>query len=102
MGNGEDFSVRLRVGENRLLIVVTSPNELSSRTYMVTVYVLMESLTGASLSYLALADGEPPPPRAVCRARSTGDDTLCGPPSLQSSLATITSERHGYHGACSR
>ena len=50
--------VLLRVGENKILIEVTSANKLTTRTYVVTAYVLMEQIVGTSLSMLAPAMGE--------------------------------------------
>ena len=41
-----------------MLIVVTSPNGLSTRTYIVTVYVLMDEEEGASLGDIQLDRGE--------------------------------------------
>ena len=40
--SGDTFRIGVRLGENKVLIVVTSPNGLSTRTYIVTVYVLMD------------------------------------------------------------
>ena len=47
----------LRVGENRILVTVTSSNKLTTRTYVITAYVLMESISSAALSVLTLSDG---------------------------------------------
>lgn len=47
----------LRVGENRILLSVTSKNGIVARTYMITVYVLLESLAGYSLSSIIPSEG---------------------------------------------
>jgi len=44
----------VRVGENRILVTVTSSNRLTTRTYVITAYVLMESISSAALSVLAI------------------------------------------------
>jgi hypothetical protein len=53
--------VLLRIGENKILIEVTSANRLTTRTYVVTAYVLMEQIVGTSLSMLAPSSGEMQP-----------------------------------------
>ncbi|KAK3256637.1 hypothetical protein CYMTET_34233, partial [Cymbomonas tetramitiformis] len=50
--------VLLRVGENKLLIAVTSSNRLTTRTYVITVYVLMDHVSGTSLSFLVPSHGD--------------------------------------------
>jgi hypothetical protein len=56
--SGDTFRIGVRLGENKALIVVTSPNGLSTRTYIVTVYVLMDEEEGASLGDIQLDRGE--------------------------------------------
>ena len=56
--SGDTFRIGVRLGENKVLIVVTSPNGLSTRTYIVTVYVLMDEEEGASLGDIQLDRGE--------------------------------------------
>lgn len=60
----------LRVGENRILVTCTSSNRLTTRTYVLTVYVLLESLSGASLSLLTSDKGQSPRHRPRAQLRS--------------------------------
>jgi hypothetical protein len=62
----------LRVGENRILLTVTSKNSLVARTYMLTVYVLLESMAGYNLAALVPSHGAPPcGHRATCSLSSS-------------------------------
>ena len=79
---GRLFWVRigLRVGENRVMLVVTSHNQLTTRTYILTVYVLMGSSTTVFPGG-ELGGGQDVAVRSTSRAsRPTGRPLWCCAP----------------------
>ena len=50
--SGFPVPVLLRIGENKVMVEVVSNNGLTVRTYIVTVYVLLEELVGTQLSMI--------------------------------------------------
>lgn len=62
--SGDNITVGLKAGENKVLFTVTSPGELTTRSYVVTVYVLLEDIPGASIASVELFPGDLEPPFA--------------------------------------